>query len=190
MKERYQPPNPDQQTENSGEQKGIEFAESLELAKELSNKYFEEIHRLALEKDPFGRGLIGCLNSIPSETLSRYKGHGIIKGEGSVGGLAIALNIMANQTIKGWAGPPVPGPLSAYVRGDFLIVSKRDESLMVVDRDGEGERTSHLTKNGWKANIGAVIIHPKYHSMLPELRSMFPEMNIVEADHVAEYFTE
>jgi hypothetical protein len=165
---------------------------SEQLAKELLSRHESEI-RANLQKDVDGWGnpytdyqdsTRHFLETIPEVIRQRYYGHGITR-KGEADRLAAALNIMANKSIKGECGPlsgancPV---IDAYQhRTEFLVISKIDNPLPL--------KPSIFNKAGqWKADIGAVIVNVKYYPLVNELRELFPEINIIKANELQEYF--
>jgi hypothetical protein len=174
-------------------EKNITSIESSEkLAKELLSRHESEI-RDNLQKDVDGWGnpytdyqdsTRHFLEMIPEVIRQRYYGHGITR-KGEADRLAAVLNIMANKSIKGECGP-LSGANSPMIdayqrRTEFLVISKIDNQLPL--------KPSTFNKLGqWKADIGAVIVNVKYYPLVNELRELYPEVNIIKANELQEYF--
>ena len=41
---------------------------------------------------------------------------------------------------------------------------------------------------GWEADIGAIVVNTKYYPLVEEFKEMFPDVNIIKANELSEYF--
>lgn len=174
----------------------ITFEESMEIAKKLSEKYKTQIEEnLYKDIDNWGepytdyqKSIEHFLKEVPEDTLKHFQGHGITK-KSTLDQLAGALNILANKSIKGWCGP-LEGSTqgyNAYRRGFFLIISNFDKPLASFKKDNN-ENIPETNEIGWLADIGAFVIDTKYYPIVEELKKMFPEVNIIKANELTQYF--
>jgi hypothetical protein len=130
--------------------------------------------------------LIGrYLKRIPPDVLNKYWGHGITRGN-ELGQLAALINIATNHSIKGWAGRLTESGYGAWTDGSFLILSPRDQDIF-VRKDGrpimiDGERA--------QANIGAIVVNSYFDLLTEELQAMFPDLKIIKANQLPDYFAE
>ena len=172
--------------------KMVSIEQSERLAKQLLSHYESEIEA-NLHKDVDGWGepytdyqdsTRHFLEMISEVIRERYQGHGITRKD-EVDKLTAVLNIMANQTIKGECGPlsGIGGTIvNAYQHGTgFLVISKIDHLLPskppIFNELGQ-----------WKADIGAIVVNVKYYPLANELRELFPDVNIIKANELQEYF--
>ncbi len=174
-------------------------------AQELLNKHQAEIiSNIGQEVDgvkPFGEPypnlLEENLRSIPPEILSRYWSHGITRRD-DLDQLTAGISILHNSFIKGdTARLANSGHIDAYPDGSFLLVSKKDKSLIpgetFEDRKAQrvilGERSDGSPDAAIKVEIGALIVNTKFYPLVEDLRLKFPGIEILYARQVAEYFS-
>lgn len=178
------------ENEQKSLEKFVSWEESLHLAKELWAKYKDQIYA-NYEKDvdnlddplipDYQKSTLLHLEKIPEEVQKHYWGHGVTRGD-DFEIVASALNIMANKSIKGDTAPLVnKGWHDAWMNADFSVISKKDKELLI---DGS-EDFKHKTT---KADIGAIIVDVKYYPMVEELKKLFPDVNIIKANQIPEYF--
>ena len=188
--------NPRHETE-----KLVSIEESKGLAKQLLTLYESQI-RNYLQKDVDGLGKLYTdyqdstshfLKMISEDIREHYQGHGITRGS-ELDRLTALLNIMANQAIKGEHGPLVGGD-SAVIRAfqkeiEFLVISKKDKPLH--KEQGKNGRMQPIFNemNQWQADIGTIIVNTKYYPLVSEFRKMFPNVSIIKASELTEYFKE
>ncbi|MBU6447493.1 hypothetical protein KGQ24_01465 [Patescibacteria group bacterium] len=161
----------------------VPYEVSLAKAKQLYEKYWEQIAQRQREKDPYGRGL--KLNTVPEETLKHYNGHGITRG-GVEENLAALLNILTNKTIKGWEAPLKSNDgHDAWTGGDFMIISHPDSTLSIR----EGGKVKKINDLGMEVNIGGVIVAPRMTPIIEELKKLFPNVEIVSGEDAPKYLS-
>jgi|GEM_PF-1338574 len=174
----------------------VPLAESLELAKSLLTKYESEMKgQYGKDIDGWSDGLVFTdyqksiahyIEETPHDILKRFSAHGVTR-KSEIDRIAGALNILANKSIKGECGPLVgSGQLKAYISGDFLVISKLDMPLPILDAR-DGRQQSRMNGIGWLAEIGAFVVDTRYYPMIDELRRMFPDVNIIKANQLPEY---
>lgn len=122
------------------------------------------------------------LRLIPENIASRFSGHGITRGD-RVTNLAMFLNIVANDSLKGDYGKLSGGGYTAWTNSDFFIISHYNKDLGIRDEAGN----LHKNEVGFTADIGAYIVCNKYYPIIEELRRMFPNKNIIKAEEIADF---
>ncbi len=177
------------------EKRLITYEESLELAKDLLNRHKNEILGQK-DKDVDGWGtpytdhqksIRHFIDKTPQDILERFVGHGITK-KGEIDRLAAALNILANKSIQGSCGQLAGniGGYNAYKDGDFIVISKLDTNFRIM-QELDGRLQPELNEIGLLVNIGAFVVDTKYYSMVEELKTMFPDVNMIKANELPEY---
>lgn len=177
------------------EKRLVPYEESLKQAKQLWDRYQDEF-RKNINKDVDGWGepytdyqksIKHFLDQVPDEIRERYSAHGITR-DSSLEQLASALNILANKSIEGSAGPLGGGAMfRAWTSGDFLVVSKEGQPLSKW-KEMDGEQQKVFNKIGWEANIGSMIVDTRYYPIVDELKEMYPDVNIIKANEIPVYF--
>ncbi|OGY99273.1 MAG: hypothetical protein A2945_04855 [Candidatus Liptonbacteria bacterium RIFCSPLOWO2_01_FULL_52_25] len=184
------------------EKSSVPYEQSLEIAKGLIEKYHKELGEIRLpdnmpEEDRkamrWGKSAIGhFLKTIPEKTLERFQGHGIFRRD-LEGNLAAFINILQNHAIKGECAALVnSGYYDASASGDFLIVSRADRPLPVFPDDSRpGDRKGPIRNEvGWIADAGAFVVNTNFYPIVDELKTMFPDANIIRANELPEYIRE
>lgn len=187
---------PDEILSKPKEKELVPYEKSLELAKKLFEKYESQIRDNMYEDiDGWGnvytenqRSIRHFLEKIPDDVLKHYQGHGITRNS-KVEQLAGALSVMANKSIKGWYGPlgGETGGYGAYKTAELLAISKFDKGLPVT-QEVNSRQEQVFNEIGWKADIGAFVVDTRYYPMIEELKAMFPDVNIIKANELTEYF--
>jgi hypothetical protein len=175
-----------EKTPNPSEEKSLVlYQESLVLATKLYDEYKDDLAKAQM--DNFGRANMSeYINQIPKEVAEKFYAHGITRGTQTTN-LAVFMNILANDSIKGDYGALIGGQFGAWTRSDLLILSHYDRHLGV---SGDGD--SRLKKNeiGWVADIGAYVISNKYYPVLDELKKLYPGKNIIRADEIPQFVSQ
>jgi hypothetical protein len=173
----------------------VSFEESLRIARDLFDRHAKELaefqvpdNQLLTEREreatKFGRSSIKhYLSKFPPEVLERFSGHGVFRGDPEKN-LAILINILQNQTIKGDSARLVnSGYYDAGKDGDVLLLSHIDQALGIHDE--EGNQISNSI--GWKADIGAYVVNSRLYPVIDDLRAFFPTANIIKANELPNY---
>lgn len=177
-------------------EKFVSWQESLELSKKLWEKYKEEIFA-NYEKDVDNLGEMWIpqyqkstdifLDKIPEEIQEHYWGHGVTRGD-DFEVVASVLNIMANKFMKGDSAPLAGvGAYGPWTSADFFVISKADKPLYLEGSENDIRGEDGRTK-ATKVDIGAIVVDVKYYPMVEELRQMYPDVNIIKANQIPEYF--
>lgn len=182
---------------NTSTEAFIYLEESKQLAKKLYDNYKEKIYaNYEKDIDNFGdiripwyqQSTSSYLDKVPDEIKKHYQGHWIRPQRNAIDDedvieLSVVLNIMANKCIKGSSASfsSDKTPITPWIM-PFLIVSKKDKELLFDDRDFE------LQHHAMKADIGAIIVDVKYYPLVDELKKMFPDINIIKANQLQNYF--
>jgi len=182
---------------DEGLEKDVSFEDSLNIAKQLLEKYGPQIREnLGKDVNNFG-GLVfedyqdaisHFLKLIPDQDKEFYSAHGVTRRD-DLNKLAAALNIMSNKAIKGYSGLiAYSSQFSAFThKADFLILSKFLKPLRKQDVDGKFYL--HNQNNDlWDADIGAFVVNTKFYPMVEEFKKMYPDVNIIKANQLPEYF--
>jgi hypothetical protein len=184
----------------------LPWEKSLELAKKLLEKYKDEIRKNFMKDvdgyDPndeylnsdFQRSIEHYLiRNVPDETKKHYFGHGITRGRDEEN-LAAFICIAANNLIKGEYGVLAgQGYGSPFTRADLFILSKKDTRMDVQGKNPKNGRIETVIVKagdnylGWKADIGAMIVDVKFYPLVDELKTLFPEANIIMANEIPRY---
>lgn len=175
------------------------WEQSIELAKNLLEKYRGEIKtNQGKDIDGFDNGnvysdyqksIIHFLEQVPKEIQALYTGHGITRGS-ELEKLAAAISIIANKSIRGDTGQLKDSIyLDTYTKGDFVVLSRKGENLVDLNPDETGRNVPSFNfEKAWQANIGAFVIDVKYYPLVEELRKRFPNVNIIRANELPNYF--
>lgn len=180
-----QPQNP------QPKQEFVPFEESEKLAQELLEKYDAEITAQAnqdvngwnpsFSMEMYQNAIDHYLRDIPVETLEHYWAHGITRGR-DLEWVTAALNILSNGGIRGDVGK-LSGMYSGFMtQCNFLVVLEKDNPF-------PGGKPQRPDETGlFKINVGALVVNTKFYPLVDELRSMFPNRNIIKANEIPEYF--
>lgn len=186
-------PNAD---ESRQEKPLVPFEQSLELAKKLIEQYTQELSDIQIpdnmpEEDrravAWGKSAIRhFFNKIPKETLERFEGHGIFRRDYE-GNLGAFINILQNRSVKGDSAKlENSGYYNANTSADFFIVSHADKPLPVYVEKSDRTQVAR-NKIGGLADVGAFVVNTLYYPIVDELKTMFPEANIIRANEIPEY---
>lgn len=166
----------------------VSYIESRKIAEQLMQTHRDVVIENAnnfLDKNR--KTIADHLRNIPDEKLQRFVAHGVTKGgPGEWGNVAAFINILQNQYIKGDTGTlghTGDGWIPAYKKGDFLIVSHADKQLAIRGT----QRHEPGIGNVIKIDAGAYVVNVDYDSIVEELRSLFPNKNILKADELSDY---
>ena len=132
------------------------------------------------------KAILNFLGKVSGETLSRYQGHGITRGD-DITRLAALIHICGTNLLKGDWGSMGNGSYSSYKHGPAIVLSKIDKSLY----SPEERNPRHISNEDGdfiEVNIGAVIIAPKWYPIIDNLKQMFPNITFVRANQIPEYF--
>ncbi|MGB7957904.1 MAG: hypothetical protein WCF77_03650 [Minisyncoccia bacterium] len=144
------------------------------------------------------RGVIeDHLRQFPPDVLRHYYGHGVTRGD-QLDHLTAAISILTNNAVQGGvARLEGSGYADAYTNGSFLAVSRRDDEM--IDRDknkapalvslGQNQYTGKEI-TAMKIHPGALVVNAEFYPIVPELRAMFPEANILYANELPDYIKE
>ena len=137
------------------------------------------------------------VRQVPEEQLKRFWGHGITRGR-DIDQLSSALNLLENKVMVGDSSQLKSVFQSAWTEGPFLVISEKDESLVLgktfeergknVIKIGEHRYTGEDVK-AIKINIGAFVIDAKFYPLVEELRKRFPDVNIIYARDLPAYLS-
>jgi hypothetical protein len=72
---------------------------------------------------------------------------------------------------------------------DFLIISSFDKPLHKESdlMEADKKETKYSKTDLWEAQIGAVVVNTHFYPMVEEFKKMFPDLNIIKANELAEY---
>ena len=166
-------------------EKIVPFEQSLQLARKLYAEFepairknlYTEMEGVKEVRD-YPNLIKHFLQTIPDSEQERYAGHGITKTSGvieapEIGQLAAFLNILSSGKIRGsWAPLARSGYVDAYKTGPFLILSHIDQNLV----------------QGQLQSIGAAVVNAEFYPMVEKLRELFPDINIIRAGELPDYF--
>ncbi|MCC6639455.1 hypothetical protein IT409_02770 [Candidatus Falkowbacteria bacterium] len=162
----------------------------LELLKDriLAMKNYK-VHNLEGGMEgPWQNGMMHFMSQIRPEVLERFFGHGITRGN-EVARIAALMAILNDHVIKGDSGRLMnSGHVDAFV-APIMILSKVDRPLM--DKEYYKKHQSELAYvqvNGWKPDIGAIVLDVKYYPLAEELKKRKPEFNIIKSEELPAYF--
>lgn len=187
----------------------VSFTDSTMTARSLIEKYKD---KLVEDYDAWDADGVNAGNEsirkfarqIPNEILHRYHGHGIVRSSEEQQ-LAALINICTNKCIVGEAGLMADsGYIDGYTHGDYLIISKLDESLpKIVNEKPVHHKISGSTsplkpgiiphsdeygeRSAWEANIGAVVVNLAHYPLVEEFKKMFPDVLFIKANELPEY---
>ncbi|MFA6185563.1 MAG: hypothetical protein WC720_05480 [Candidatus Shapirobacteria bacterium] len=176
--------------ENLQEKSLVSFLDSLKEAEELEKKYEkdldEQLEKLNEDSIVPEEAIKYFIGKIPLEIKKKYLAHGVVhRGRDP---LSATLNIMANKSLKGTFGE-YGSMFVPWDEADFLIVSKRDQNPFVLDDKGKVQKVNLNNEFlGHKIDIGAIVINTRYYPLVEELKKRYPDVNIIKANQVAEYF--
>lgn len=178
----------------------IQYEQSLELARNLLRKYRDEIRAMLIvdnmpepdrEAGKWGKSTTEYfIRKFPEKTLERFEGHGVRRGNVERK-LASFINIIQNGAIKGeCAKLENSGYYDADIGSDLLVISHIDTPLPVYPTTGTEDERRWPLKNdiGWIANPGAFVVGMILYPIVDELKLMFPNVNIIRANEVGDYF--
>ncbi len=169
----------------------IPFEQSLQMARKLMEDHEDELIniRAALPEEDReairfnGSSIEHHLNKFPKETLKRFWGHGIFRGDAEKN-LAALINVIQNKSIKGSIATLVDsGYYDAAKDGDFLVLSHADTTLAVLNENGK----PIFNEIGLVINAGAYVVNAKLYPIIDDLKVLFPDANILMANEVPEY---
>ncbi|MFA6274349.1 MAG: hypothetical protein WC662_04265 [Candidatus Paceibacterota bacterium] len=183
--------------------KFIPFEENLKIAEQLLEKYKKEIKN-NLQRDVDGwyggeentRGgyqesIKHYMEETPNEILEHYTGHGVTKGHQEER-VASLLSIASNKSIKGSFGGFGKKMVmwTPYTDAEIFVLSPKDQNMQIRTKKTESGLSEPIFNEdrSWKANIGAIVIDVKYYPLFEELKTMFPDVNIIKANQLPEYF--
>jgi hypothetical protein len=185
----------------------VSYIESYKLAKELLEKYKDQLIEKEYENEDIddvigsNQSIKKFLEKIPDEIKAKYRGHGITKGN-ETDQLAAMINIAQNKCIVGAEGNLAftgRGISGAYKNGYFLVISKLDKHLLkrklhLIKGPSsmfEGNKIQQSDENGEReaseADIGAIVVNLKFYPLVEELRKLFPDIKIIKANEIVDH---
>lgn len=168
------------------------FKESLELAEELLAKYKTAMNNISYKEiegyepqNNYDKSIKHYLSNVPDNIRERFQAHGILQRQGYLETFAGALNILANESIKGYCGSlsKKDSQFGSRTHGDFLVISRIDKQLSIKD-DSQKAISNEI---GWRADIGAFVIDTRFYPLIDELKILFPDVNIIKASELPAY---
>jgi hypothetical protein len=189
-------------SQNPSEHPPLTQEQCRQIAEEIYGRYEKEL--LEHQEEPVdgdkgwyanNRGVIeNHLARFSPEVLHEYWGHGVTRGN-KLDRLTAAVSILSDGAMKGDSAPlAASGYVNAYTDGDFLAISRQGKQLMEYGEDrrpifislGENEYTGREIK-AVKINPGALVVNAYFYPIVEELRSRFPQANILYANELPEY---
>ena len=164
---------------------------------EILDNMYKEVDGVEVTHSDYPGLIEHFVRQVPEEQLKRFWGHGITRGR-DIDQLSSALNLLENKVMVGDSSQLKSVFQSAWTEGPFLVISEKDESLVLgktfeergknVIKIGEHRYTGEDVK-AIKINIGAFVIDAKFYPLVEELRKRFPDVNIIYARDLPAYLS-